>query len=365
MELTVVGGGALGMGAALALAEAGHEVVLRERAQLGAGATSKAAGICSTMTWHDDEYRLIAETRGRIGEIISLTAGLEPAARGAWRPHDSLLVAGGDKLRTLDEIQGRLERHGEEPERLGARPAAAAFPALRFGSGEEVLVAQEDGVIEAGDLVAAMRVRLDEAGVEVREGDAVDLAAVQTEGTVVAGGAWTPGLLRAVGVALPAQCFRTQLAAVSNAGVDVPILHDTTNGFYARPESEGAFHAGDGTVLRPHDPDDYNEAGDPEFVESIAERVLQRFKGLDQARVRSSWAGLCVASPDRRPLCGPVPGRDDLWVLTGDNGFGLMRCLALGQRLADAVDGRVDAGLDPGRFPADLGEWEMREGFAF
>ncbi len=72
----------------------------------------------------------------------------------------------------------------------------------------------------------------------------------------------------------------------------------------------------------------------------------------------------------RRPLVGPVPAGpgadpiDGLHVLTGDNGFGLMRCLALGERAADAVHGRAEPGLDPARFAdVDPDGFPLREGY--
>lgn len=369
VDIIVIGGGALGGGAALALAEEDHDVTLVERATLGAGASAKAAGVVSTMTWNDEDYRLIAETRGRVGELISLVAGVEPAARGAWTAYDSIVVAKGDKLRALDAMQDRLERFTEEPERLGWREAAAAFPGVRFGPGEEALVAQEDGVLEAGDFLAALRARLDQEGVTVRENAPITVAEAraETEGIVVAGGAWTRGLLAEAGVALPLQAFRTQAASVPHPSPhELPIVHDAVHGFYARPESEASVLAGDGTVLEDHDPDGYDERGDPAFVDRIAAGLSQRFEGFEQANIRSTWAGLCVSTPDARPLCGPVPGEEGLWVLTGDNGYGLMRSLALGHRLAQAVDGDVDPGLDPGRFGDDWDpDFPMREGFGF
>ena len=375
MDIQVVGGGALGMSAALALAEEGHDVTLVERRQLGAGATGKAAGILSTMTWNDDDFRLIQATRGKIGELISLAAGPVPEARGAWRPVDSITIAKGDKLSVLDAIQHRLERFTEEPERMDHRRAADQFPEVRFHPGEEVLVAQEDGCIEAGDFLAALRWRLESEGVVIKEGagDAGDAGGAGRVGradmdgpTVVAGGAWTKRILADAGVHLPMEAFRTQLASLgSSHAEEVPIVHDVVHGFYMRPESAGTFLAGDGTRLTPHDPEEYDEAGDPGFTQSIAERVPQRLTHGADATIRRSWAGLCVATPDRRPFCGPVPDRDDLWVLTGDNGFGLMRCLALGERLAQAVDGDVHPETDPRRFAGFDEEWEIQEGFGF
>ncbi len=367
MRIAVVGGGALGASAALALAGRNHEVELLERGTLGCGASAKAAGILSSFAWNDADYRLIAQTRGALGETIALAlAAGERAARGAWRSAPSLVVGSGANLPKLDQLQERVERHTEECERLDWRAAAAAFPGLSFRPGDEAIVAQEDGVIEAGDFLAALRARLEQESVTVRENHAVDLTAVRGrfDGVVVAGGAWTKGLLAPIGVRLPIQAYRTQLASLAIAGGgDLPILHDLDHHFYTRPESEGSMLAGNGTQLRPFEPEQYNEAGDPEFVHSVAERVVARFADGGEAAVRSSWAGLCVATPDRRPLCGAVPGQPGLWVLTGDNGFGLMRSLALGEALADAVGGRGAADLDPARFGAAGDAFEMREGY--
>jgi sarcosine oxidase subunit beta len=368
VDVAVVGGGALGCSAALALAERNHQVVLHERTNLGSEATAKAAGILSTLCNHDEEYKLIAETRGLIGETIALAmAAGERAARGAWRPCASLVVAAGDGLRILDAMQDRVERFTEEAQRMDHREAAREFPGVRFGPGEEALVAQEDGVIEAGDLVLALRTRLQSEGVTVKEGFPVkDLRDLDADRVVVAGGAWTAGLFERNGVRLPILNYRTQLSNIEIADAEgLPIVHDLTQHFYTRPESGSTILAGDGTQLRPFTPEDYNEAADPEFLESIAQRVVQRFEDGGEARMKRGWAGLCAGTPDRRPLVGPVPGLDDWFVLSGDNGFGLMRSLALGQRLGDAVRGKVDPSLDPRRFGEDPPRtFELREGYA-
>jgi glycine/D-amino acid oxidase-like deaminating enzyme len=367
VDVTVIGGGALGASAALALAER-HQVTLLERGALGSGATAKAAGILSSFAWNDEDYRLIAETRALIGETIALAlAAGERAARGAWRPTPSIVVARGEGgMRLLDQLQDRVERMTEECERLPPRDAARQFPGVRFHPGEECLVAQEDGVIEAGDFFVALRSRLESEGVQVRENHAVPhLDALDADRVVVAGGAWTRPWLAAQGIPLPTLAYRTQLASLQVPGAEaLPIVHDLHHHFYARPESEASMLAGDGTQLRPFDVEDYNEAADPEFIESIAERVVDRFEDGAEAKLRTGWAGLCVATPDRRPLCGPIPGHDGLFVLSGDNGFGLMRSLALGVRLAEAVAGRVKPDLDPARFgwPPPQ-EFPMREGY--
>src|ERR1041385_2459518 len=290
-RVTVVGAGALGCAAALALGEQGHEVMLVERATVGSGNSAKAAGILSTLCHSDAEYRLIAETRGLLGETISLAlAAGERAAKGAWRSHPSIVVGHGASLRMLDDMQDRVERFTEECERLDHRRAAREFPGVRFEPGEEALVAQEDGVIEAGDFLAALRARMASEGVTVREQTPGER--VGGELTVVAGGAWTKGWLAKRGVALPVQMYRTQLASLRfPGGGELPLSHVPRLHFSARPESADGLLAGHGPQLRHFAPDHYDEAADPEFIHSIAERVVARFEAGAEAQGRTGWAG--------------------------------------------------------------------------
>jgi len=258
VRIKVVGGGVLGCASALALAEAGHEVTLVERGSLGSGNSSKAAGILSSFAWNDEDYKLIAETRGMIGSLISLAmAAGERHARGAWRPTPSIVIAKGGGLSLLDQLQSRVERHTEECERMDHRGAAREFPALNFEPGEEVLVAQEDGVIEVGDLMAALRARLASEEVRFVEHHGVPALHVAdgklrgADAVVVAAGVWSSRLLAEAGVRLPLQNYRTQLASLQMPADEAPIVHDLVQHFYARPESEASMLAGDGTQLRP------------------------------------------------------------------------------------------------------------------
>jgi glycine/D-amino acid oxidase-like deaminating enzyme len=194
--------------------------------------------------------------------------------------------------------------------------------------------------------------------------------AQRADAVVLAAGARTRLLAATAGATLHALAYRTQCATLELPEADrVPVLHDTVHGFYARPESATRFLAGDGTELRPFDPDAFNPAADTAFIEATAHRVLVRFAGGDAARYRTGWAGLCVGTPDRRPLLGPAPGVGGLYVMTGDNGFGLMRGLALGDLLAASIAGRADGsatGLAVGRFNGmDPDAFPLAEGFSF
>lgn len=388
-RILVVGGGIFGTSTAYALGRSGHSrVEVLERDHLGSGATAYAAGILSLQTWNDADARLILRTRQLIEELVEWgLARDEAAARTVWHPVGGITIATPERASTLEGMRDRILRLGGSAEVMGGGEAAKRFPGFRFGKDERVLHGPADGYIESTDLVALIRARAKGMGVRFRESVGVD--AVRQEGgrvrgvrfsdgsmeradrVVVAGGAWTRGVLGKSGLALPMVPYRTQLATLELAGADeLPILHDTVHGFYARPESATRFLAGDGTQLRRFDPESFNRAADAEFIEATANRIVERFVKGGEARYRSGWAGLCVGTPDRRPLAGAMPRVDGLHILTGDNGFGLMRGLALGELVARGMGGGAPAGLAPmalDRFgphqPMD--DFPISEGFSF
>jgi glycine oxidase len=279
-----------------------------------------------------------------------------------------------------------MQRLGLQSQVLDAGEAARRLPFFIFGADETILWSGQDGYLESTDLLDLVRRRSMRLGVQVRESVPVDSVMVtsgrasavrmadgrteRADRIVVAGGAWTPGLLARSGLAIAGIPYRTQIATLEMAGADrLPVLHDGSFHFYARPESSTRMLAGDGTQLRPFDPETYNKAPDADFIEAMAARVVERFVGGRDVRYRNGWAGLCVGTPDQRPLVGPLPGVKDLFTVSGDNGFGLMRGLALGEVLAARIAGRSEARhglLDPGRFGAHPpASFALAEGFSF
>lgn len=341
MDVQILGAGAWGLSAALALARRGFAVRVHDPRGIGSGATAKAAGILSTMVWDDRDAKLVQETATMLDEF--------PQAERVWRRCPSMVIAprGSPALGALKE----------RAKRFGVKATAGANGEINLQDDEEVLWVTGDGVVEAGDLCEALSALCRDAGVTFGSGDASN--------TMLAAGAWTPSLLQLRGAWLPLKPYRTQLASLRlTGGEEMPIVHDLVHGFYTRPGGHGEFLAGNGTQLRTFDPENYNEAGDPDFIERQAERIVTRFQRGHEARIAAAWAGLCVATPDRRPLIGQIPELPNTWVMSGDNGFGVMRCLALGERFADAFEGRPHPDLSPTRFAPNVDpDFVMREGF--
>lgn len=347
MVVQILGAGAWGLAAALALSGRGHAVHVHDPRGIGSGASAKAAGIVTRLLWDDRDARLAQRTV----ELLQETEQL----RSAWRTASSVVV-GSAGSKPMADLAARARRLGlavqvDEPDGI--------LEGVQFHPGEWALWVEGDGVVEVGDLCSHLADACRTQGVTFGK------VHPSPEATVIAAGPWTPGILAERGRPLPLIPYRVQLASLRiPGGENLPIVHDLVQHFYARPGGHGEALAGNGTQARRFDPNHYNEAGDPDFVESIATRVVHRFPLGRQARIAAAWAGLVVATPDRRPLIGRIPNTDNAYVMSGDNGFGIMRSLALGEALADAVDGKTWPDLDPSRFgPEAPLEFQVREGF--
>lgn len=384
--MVVVGGGIFGVSAALALAENGcTNVTLLEKGQVASANTALAAGILSYQTWNAADAQLIHETRQRVEALTdwAAEAGL-PAARTVWHPVGGVAIAPAHQRPLLEGMATRTRELGVEVELLSGTEGAGYLPHLHVDPDEHVLVTPGDGYLESTDLADLARRRAESLGVRFRENTgvrAVAAAGARVESVeladgsrlpaaevVLACGAWTKPLAATAGAALPAIPYRTQLMAVDLPGADqTPVVHDVVQGFYTRAESGLRMLAGDGTVLREFDPETHVGTADQDFIEATSRRIVHRFKEGKNAHFRNAWAGLCVGTPDRRPLAGSAGRVRGLWVLTGDNGFGVMRGLALGALVANLVTGRKEPrlpGVDPRRFghrPRD--SFPLAEGF--
>jgi sarcosine oxidase subunit beta len=381
----VIGGGAWGLAAAVALKERGiRRVDLFERESLGAGATLRAAGIFSSHLRTPQDVRLSLVTRhglamledwGRregfaeAGRLRRVTGGLTLASRGQ-RPAIKAMVSRVRAARGHARfVKGRALRKRAQGV-LGTRGLVAAW-------------SQDDTAVDLGAFVSLLRRRAAQLGVGMHTGRAVEPAVrtgrvvgvhatgdvLEADAVVVAAGAWTRAVVAGAGLDLPLRSYRTQLARFRRPHhPGLPIVHDATAGAYFRPDGPDRVVAGNGTRLVEADPEAYDRAADAAFLRRARDVLDARLGGEATPEPEASGAGLCVATPDRWPLLGPVPDVPGLHLFVGDNGYGVMRSLGLAQWVARGVaDGSRPAEAGPmaaARFdlrdPPDFG---IREGF--
>lgn len=349
-RVVVVGGGIIGLSLAYELGRRGRPVRLLDRQRPGREASWAGAGI------------------------------LTPAnMEGARSPIDRLRALSLDRLRSWAEelreethVDTGLRRCGSLRLAMTSEEAAALEEEARDwrGQGVEIEEARSEdlqriapalgpGVVLAFHLPGEMQIRnprhlraltaaLARRGVRVEgarpvtgfrcRGGRVEAALtpqgpVEGDAFVVACGAWSPPLLRDLGVELPGEPVRGQIVLLDAA---VPPLDPLLwwGSRYVVPRPDGRVLVGS-TQERAGFDASPTAAGVRELLEAAARLV----PALSDARFEGAWAGLRPGTHDGQPYIDAAPGQDNLWVATGHLRAGLELSAGTAVVLADLLEG--------------------------
>lgn len=362
MAVGIVGAGALGTTAALALAKRGVPVDVYERAPASGGATTRAAGIVYDAFATEVDAR-VAETAFRRFRELSTHDGFEfVRCPYVW-------IAGIDDDRRASALRthvDRMQANGRAVRLVAPGDLRDRFPHIETDDVAVGAVAESAGYCDPQSYTTTMLDRATRAGATIHvdtpvtvESNPPRIAGFSTrdhreyEAVLVAAGAQSTQLLAAAGIAIPCKPYRVQAMTATAPGYDAPMVYDVTAGFYCRPHSKGVL-AGDGTEEREVDPDVYDRDADCWFRSETTDGITQRLDLDVKPEIRRAWAGLCTATPDGNPLLGRVA--TGVYVATGFHGHGFMRSPTLGKAIAEAIITGGDAPIsafDPGRFDGD------------
>jgi len=251
-------------------------------------------------------------------------------------------------------VLSRAELHEVAPAWDFSDVSAAAWePNSGYGDGAGVasdflLRAREAGVeYRSGTRVEALRVEGDRVrGVAVADG------VIEAPQVVVATGPWCRPLLAAAGFDAPIESEFHEVAFLKNppglpsigpAGIDSP-----TETYY-RSEAGGLTLIGDFYGKRGVDPDGIAMGASQESMLRLVERTARRIPALAEAGLFRGVAGCYDVSPDFRPLMGPVPGVDGLYLVAGFSGMGFKISPAVGVVMAELLTG-APTSIDIGSF---------------
>jgi glycine/D-amino acid oxidase-like deaminating enzyme len=352
-RLVVVGAGIVGCSAAYFTARSGARVTLVEREHVAFGASGRNPGF----VW------LHCRNPGFALEIALASRWLYPELADELPLDFELRAAGGLVYFTSAEQGAAFEEFVEERRRDGLDMElidGAEVRRLVKPIREDVLGASfcsQDAQINTPLFVRALAAGAEREGAVVREGLEVtgllrsggDVVGVETsdgpveaDAVVVAAGAWTPALLRSVGVDVPIGGERLQVLATEPLPPLIEPLvygplatkqyalfrnlpsYDLAN-FTAPYEDEAGIELLLLTAQRRNGevllgcPMDYPSELDqrPTFagLAAIAQAFSEDFPGLRNAPVSRFWAGLLPYTMDTAPVIdSPLPG---LFVASG------------------------------------------------
>jgi oxygen-independent coproporphyrinogen-3 oxidase len=359
--VAVIGAGAAGLAVAAELArDLGAGVVVLE-AETEPGHGAAAASLGGYRFQHEDEV------------LARLSALALPGLQKLHADADLGLRATGYLfLATNPSDEALLQRQaanaggvGQAPQLLTAPEIAHKWPQLRTDDVSMGAWGAGEGQLEPARLVNALQKQVlachgrvvtgaRATDLVLHNGRVVGVATTAgrflAEAVVLAAGDGSPTLLQRAGVRLPLQVDRRHIQLVDSPGIwpaGAPLVLTWSPRLYFRPHAPGLLLS----TWQPVADDDTPHA----LVAELHERGRHRLPKLAGARVRPGWSGTIVRTPDGRPLVGPCPGLDGLFLTVGLGGSGVMHALALGQLAAAQVQGGPHAAnltqaLDPRRF---------------
>jgi sarcosine oxidase, subunit beta len=161
---------------------------------------------------------------------------------------------------------------------------------------------------------------------------------VEAEHVVVAAGAWSKEVAALAGVDVPTHPERHEILVTEALKPFLdPMVVDLSNGLYASQAMRGELVGGMGF---PHHVGP-SWGSTLEFIQAFAKALTRLLPHLGGVNVLRQWAGSYDMSPDHKPILGPTPHVDNLYVACGMAGHGFMLAPMAGQLLAELItDGR-------------------------
>ncbi len=411
VDVTIIGGGVIGVFAALNLARAGKRVLLCEKGRIAGEQSSRNWGwirqqgrdvaelpimMRALALWHE----VNAETNGACGVqtggtcyMASSDAAEEENAQwikiAAEHNLDSRLMSGGE---VHDHFEGHATRQWKSglitPSDARAEPWNAVPTVAK-------LAQQKGTLIRENCAVRALEIN---AGCVT--GVVTEAGRVKSERVILAAGAWSSLFARRHGIRFPQLTLRGTVARTASlpqvfngsacdeklairrrqdggytlALVDrhsmfigpdafrhakpyLPLLKSSWRTLSIWPAQPHGFPDGWTTPRKWSEdevtPFEVTRVLEPKpsqaQVARMAKRFAARFAGLGKPVIKTAWAGMIDAMPDVVPIVDHVPGCDGLIVATGMSGHGFGIGPGYGEILAKLATG-AQPGFDLSRF---------------
>ena len=345
-DVTVVGGGAIGLGVAWRVAQRGLTTVLADPAP-GTGATHAAAGMLAPVTEvHYGEVPLLGLNLDSACRWAGFATELEAAAGCSigYRAEGTVVVAcDDDDVAALDALV-RFQRQLDLPvERLASRECRALEPCLSprvrggaFVAGDHQVEprALTAALERAGAAVGVNVVRRAVTGVGPGPRVRLDDGEVIESGSVVVAAGWASAQL----VDLPVRPVKGQIVRLR--GDVSSLLTRTVRGLahgvsmYLVPRAGAELVVG--ATVEERGADTTVTAG---AVRELLDTAVELVPGVGEFELHETTAGLRPGTPDNAPLLGRAPGEADVWVATGHYRNGILLTPVTADALADLVSG--------------------------
>lgn len=342
-DILIIGGGVIGLSAALELAGAGAKVTVLERGVAGAESSWAGGGILSPLLPWD-----YAEP---VTRLAGWSAGLYPAWAGAlreatgidpeWRQSGMLVLPDYDEAAARDWCAA----HRTELDWVEAKVVA---PSL--GVEAEALWLPQVAQVRNPRLLKALRRRIDQIGVRLVE--QAEVTGFRLSGSRLVAVSTSEGEFAAGAVVVAAGAWSCQVLGDLAPQPDIRPVRGQMLLFRAAPGSLRQIVLQNGTYLIPRD-DGYILAGstleEVGFDKGVTAEAKARLMAeaarllpmLAEAPLVAHWAGLRPGSRGNVPVIDRHPEIGNLYLNSGHFRYGVTMAPGSARLLADLLLGRT------------------------
>lgn len=353
-DVVVIGAGITGSSAAFQLAQRGLKVALVEKRFVAAGSTGKSSAIIRQHYSNEITARMALYSLRVFQNFAEVVSG---GVAGFVQTGFTILVDAKDRA-GLEENVAMQKRAGVNTRIISPEELKELDPGIAITSTIAVAFEPESGYADPAFTTTSYIEAARGAGANFYQDTRVtniEMTGGQVTGVVTTAGtistravvnctnAWASEIGKMVGVDLPVQASRHQVATFQRPRSH-PRSHltaaDFVNHIYLRPEGSALTLVGSIEATEADqkvDPDHYNESVDYEFIEEAAGRIRNRYPYMEQALSKGGWSGIYGVTPDWHPVIDEIPTGSGFFVAAGFSGHGFKLGPAVGLMIADMV----------------------------
>lgn len=348
-EVVIVGGGVIGCAIAYHLRKAGANVIVVERAEVAAEASSAAAGLLAPLgeIFGPGAYTdLLLASWSLYPELIPTLEETSGMRAEYYCPGSLYTATNAADTVSLREQMAVWESFGAQVTWLAGDEVRAREPLLEPGV-EAAIYALQDGSIKPAAVTKAYAGAARQLGVLFRERteitgiqrNASRVTGVKTalgetigcEHLVIAAGAWSALFGDWLGFTIPVNPMRGQILSLKQPAS--PLKHILFGeDVYLVPKLDGTIYVG-ATVEQAG----FDKSVTAEGIAWLLSSAIRLVPVLGSAHIAKIWAGLRPWSPDSRPILGKAPGWENLTLATGHSATGFELSAITGVTIAELV----------------------------
>jgi glycine/D-amino acid oxidase-like deaminating enzyme len=360
-ECVIVGGGVVGVSLAFRLAQAGMKPLLLERDALGGGSTGRCAGGIRQQFSTEVNVRVGMMSK-RLLEQFEEETGRDPAFRQIGYLFLADDAAQAHAFAANVEMQHRLGL--AEVRLMNAGEVAELVPELRVDDVAAATFCPSDGLAGPNEVTMGYAAAAQASGAVIVEncsarkvlvandhvcGIETDAGAISSDLVVNCAGPYAAQIAQSAHIEVPVLPYRRHIFVTEECPVSAgaPMIVDFHTSFYMHPEGPGLLLG----MSDRSEPSSYDTTVSWEFLERLTVAAARRLPAIEQARIKTGWAGLYEISPDNQAIVGPSE-LAGFWLCCGFSGHGFMQAPAMGLLLSQMITG-VPTDFDISAFAPD------------